>query len=400
MDTSSADECGILPADLHALFALRVTNVSAYACLAPTPAVVSSFGARRERGALLVALENESGHVGWGEIWCGMPAAGALHRLALLREFVAPFLAGQLVRDIPACVRTLGTRLAPVEILAGERGPVSQILAGLDSALWDLRARVAGLPLHALLGTGSPTLRCYASGIAPDASEAALDRLRSQGHRAFKFKAGFDDARTLPLLADQRRRLMPSERMMIDANCGWTPRSALAAVRELREVELEWIEEPIRPDCADDDWMRLREAAATALAGGENLFSEAEFSRASAWLGVVQPDVAKWGGVSQALRIGREVERRGGLFCPHSFGTHIAAMTSAHVLAAVGGRGYLELDVNDNPLRASTSYAGWIAQGSITLPDAPGIGVGLDVTGISTHVRDSFSIAAAGVAFT
>jgi len=395
MDTSSADGGDDLPAARQA-FALRVARVSAYACLAPTPAVVSSFGARRERGALLVALEDETGHVGWGEIWCGMPAAGALHRLALLREFVAPFLAGHLVRDIPACVRALGARLAPVEILAGERGPVSQVLSGIDSALWDLRARVAGLPLHALLGAGNPTLRCYASGLAPDTPEAVLDRLRSQGHRAFKFKAGFDDTRTLPMLADQRRRLMPSERMMIDANCGWDARSALAAVRELRGIDLEWIEEPIRPDCSENDWMRLRDAADTALAGGENLFNEMEFTRSYAWLSVVQPDVAEWGGVSQALRIGREIERRGGMFCPHSFGTHIAAMTSAHVLAAVGGRGYLELDVNDNPLRASTSYAGWIAQGTITLPDSPGIGVGLDVAGTCAHIRDSFSIAATG----
>ena len=165
---------------------------------------------------------------------------------------------------------------------------------------------------------------------------------------------------------------------MVDANCGWQPEAAQSAVAQLDALDLEWIEEPMAPNCSDQEWMRVRDASRNPLAGGENFLVEQDFERASAWLGVVQPDLAKWGGVSGVWRVGRAALQAGLRFCPHSFGTHIAAMTSAHVLAAVGGNGYLELDVNPNPLRNTDSYSSRITEGVIQLDETPGIGVNMD----------------------
>lgn len=373
----------------------RVRRITAHAFIAPTEKIVSSFGARSERGALLMALEDEHGRVGWGEVWCGMPAAGASHRLALLREFVAPALVGRHIESISGTISALQGILRPVVTLAGEPGPVAQVLAGVDCALWDLRARIAGQPLFRMLGGTSGTMRCYASGVAPDMPIAGLEGLRLQGHRAFKFKAGFDDATTLPLIIGQGRRLSSSERMMVDANCGWAVDQAVEALRELNEVALEWIEEPILPHSTDSEWLTLARVANAPLAGGENLLSEGDFRRASQWLGVIQPDVAKWGGVSGCREVGVNVEKSGGMFCPHSFGTHVAAATSAHVLAASGGRGYVEIDVNSNPLRDTSSYSGWIGGGYMQLPALPGIGFVPDLGKINRYLCGQFELSAA-----
>ncbi|MBH1962699.1 MAG: mandelate racemase/muconate lactonizing enzyme family protein [Comamonadaceae bacterium] len=380
------------PGATQPLFDFRIAQIAAYAFIAPSQRIVSSFGARSERGALLLSVTDENGCTGWGEVWCGMPAAGALHRFMLLREFVAPALLGCHVHDIPGVIADLRTNLTPVITLAGEPGPVSQVLGGVDCALWDLRSRIARQPLFKLLGGQANIMRCYASGLSPDISAAGLDVLRSQGHRAFKFKAGFDDAKTLTSIIDQGRRLASSERMMVDANCGWTIDKALDAVAQLNQVALEWIEEPMAPNRSQLEWERLARASATRLAGGENLMSKGEFLEASRWLGVIQPDVAKWGGVSGCHEIGVDTENAGRLFCPHSFGTHIAAATSAHVLAATGGRGYAEIDVNPNPLRDSSSYAPWISEGFLRLPTTPGIGVVPHLHQIDQFRRDFFEL--------
>lgn len=375
--------------------AMTITQVAAYACIAPTAALVSSFGARRERGALLLRLSDDQGHHGWGEIWCGMPASGALHRLALLREFLAPLLAGARIASIGPQMATLTQALTPVATLAGEPGPVAQVLAGVDSALWDLQAQRLGLPLYQLLGGQTSQMPCYASGLAPDISPAALDGLRAQGFTAFKFKAGFDDARTLPQLAEQYARLQRGERMMIDANCGWSLGQALAAVTRLQDLDLEWIEEPIPPGRPAQEWHTLGAASRVALAGGENLLSTEAFVSAFDWLGVVQPDVAKWGGVSDVTALSKAIRQAGRRFCPHSFGTQVAAMTSAHVLAAAGGDGYLELDANANPLRSSACYAGYLSGGMLHLPETPGIGIAVDPASLRAFVRDQFVVHAA-----
>jgi L-alanine-DL-glutamate epimerase-like enolase superfamily enzyme len=354
--------------------------------------IVSSFGARHQRGALLISVENVCGAVGWGEVWCGMPSSGALHRAHLLREFVAPVLAGMVVQDIGLCVQQLRRLLMPVERLAGEPGPVSQVLAGIDCALWDLAAKVAELPLYRLLGGHHrAAMPFYASGIAPDASATYLDALRDDGFAAFKFKAGYDDARTLPMLRAQYRRLHSGERMMIDANCGWELEAALAAADFLADVDLEWIEEPLAPDSPTADWQRLSQQARQPLAAGENLFALPRLVEAFDWLGVVQPDVAKWGGVTGVFELGQRALQAGLRFCPHSFGTRVAAATTAHVLAAVGGDGYLELDVNPNPLRTLVADMDWdLHAGRLQLTDEPGNGLQMRTDRLAPYLTSSY----------
>jgi L-alanine-DL-glutamate epimerase-like enolase superfamily enzyme len=351
------------------------------------PAVTSSFGVSTQRTSVLVKVEDQQGHHGWGEIWSGHPAFGAYHRASILEHLVAPLALGKPLASIPALTEDLQAAMLPMLRLAGEAGPISHALAGLDCALWDLAARARGVPLYRLLGGQARRLPVYASGVSPSLSRAALDELRERGYRAFKFKAALKDERALDDLERNIGALEPGESAMIDANCGWDLAGAMHALARIRTLPLQWVEEPIGPERPAREWLALR-SGGHPLAGGENLLTLDAFHAAFEWLDVVQPDLGKWGGVSKVLPLAREVLARGRRYCPHAFGSHIGAALAAHVLSAAGGDGMLELDANPNPLRtlAAPAFPAPVG-GYITLDDAPGIGIDPDPEALRAYLK-------------
>lgn len=366
-----------------------VARASFYAYVAPSAPIASSFGVRSERGIVLIKIEDSSGCIGWGEIWSGMPATGAMHRLNLLREFVAPSIINLTFETVSTVVNQFRKLLLPVVRLAGEPGPVEQVLAGIDTALWDLQTRRLGIPLFRALGGTQPAMRCYASGLAPSTAGYQLETLRERGFRAFKFKAGFDDDKTIRELLRQRSCLNTDEVMMVDANCGWDLAQATAALEDLGQMGVEWIEEPLGPERPAAEWLQLKSKINLPIAAGENIFDHKDFDTAMPWIDVVQPDLAKWGGVTGVLETGRRFIRAGKRFCPHSFGTELSAIASAHVLAATKGDGFIELDVNPNPLRSDSTYAAWIDNGLFILPERPGLGFDVDIAALEPFLRGS-----------
>ncbi|AOB29410.1 hypothetical protein AKI39_00135 [Bordetella sp. H567] len=351
------------------------------------PAVKSSFGTSTQRTSALVNVEDGAGHHGWGEIWSGHPPFGAYHRACILEQLVAPRAVGRTIAAIPAFLDELESAMLPMLRLAGEPGPIAHVLAGLDCALWDMAARTQGLPLFRLLGGQARRLPVYASGVSPSIAPRELDALRDQGFRAFKFKAGFQDARALDQLARTVAGLADGESAMIDANCGWDVDSARQALDHIRALPLQWVEEPIGPERPAAEWQALR-ASGHRLAAGENLLALDAFRAAFEWLDVVQPDLGKWGGVSKVLPLAREALARGKRYCPHAFGSHIGAALAAHVLCAAGGDGVLELDANPNPLRTLGAPAfPTPTDGSIVLSGAPGIGIDADPHALRAYLR-------------
>jgi D-galactarolactone cycloisomerase len=351
------------------------------------PAVRSSFGVNQQRTSLLLRVSNRAGQHGWGEIWSGYPAFGALHRASLLEKIVAPFVLGRDVSDVPALMDAVEKHLLPFVRLAGEPGSAAHVMAGLDCAIWDMNARVRGLPLYRLLGAEPRKIEVYASGVSPHISDADLDDLRARGFRQFKFKAGFADRESLDALTSLAGRLHTGEKMMIDANCGWELESATNALSQIDGLPLEWVEEPIGPERSESEWRSLATASAHALAAGENLLTCDAFRASFGWLGVIQPDLGKWGGVSRVLPLAREVVAAGLRYCPHAFGSFIGASVAAHVLCAAGGTGVLELDANANPLRTAGSVRfPTPVDGAISLGDAAGIGIDADIESLKPYL--------------
>jgi L-alanine-DL-glutamate epimerase-like enolase superfamily enzyme len=363
--------------------ALRPARVEAHVLRWPVATPVrTSFGVMHDRPALLVRVEDADGAHGWGEVWCNFPACGAEHRARLVESVLAPLLCGAGFASPRAAFERLSTATAVLALQSGEPGPIAQGIAGIDLALWDLVARRAGEPLWRLLGGTDDAIGVYASGINPDAPEATVAARRAEGHRAFKLKVGFGAARDLDNLRRMRAAAGADAALMIDANQAWDLASALDIAPRLAPFDLAWVEEPLRADRPWSEWQALQRVLAAPLAAGENLAGEAAFEAlfAAGTVRVVQPDVAKWGGLSGGLPLARRILEVGLRWCPHYLGAGIGLLHSAHLLAAVGGAGWLEVDANDNPLRSRLCGGlGQVSRGRARLGEQPGIGVEPDL---------------------
>ncbi|MDM0035855.1 mandelate racemase/muconate lactonizing enzyme family protein [Variovorax sp. J22P271] len=356
-----------------------------------TTPVRTSFGVMHDRPAVFVRAEDVDGAVGWGEIWCNFPGCGAEHRARLLDTVMAPLLLGQPFAGPAHAWATLTERTAVLAIQSGEPGPIAQTIAGIDLALWDLSARRAGQPLYRHLGGTRGSVPVYASGINPDQPERMALRRRDEGYRAFKLKIGFGQQRDLANLDAMRRSLGDDAELMVDANQSWTLAEAQRMAPLLAPYALRWLEEPLRADRPWSEWQALKASTGMALAAGENLAGDDAFDAALAAgvLSVLQPDAAKWGGISAGLPVIRRAQAAGLRYCPHYLGAGVGLLASAHLLAAAGGDGLLEVDANDNPLRTEVApaFQQLREDGRASLGEAPGIGVEPDVGRISEAIR-------------
>jgi D-galactarolactone cycloisomerase len=344
--------------------------------------VRTSFGTMNERPALLVRVEDADGSHGWGEVWCNFPACGAEHRARLVETVLAPLLEGVRFNSPHDAFEHLTQATAVLAIQSGEPGPIAQAIAGIDLALWDLVARRAGQPMWRLLGGSTDEVGVYASGINPDRPDDMVARKRAEGYRGFKLKIGFGEQRDLENLQRVRDAAGSGNAVMADANQAWDLPTAIKRVKQLERFNLAWIEEPLRADRPWSEWQALRQHAPAPLSAGENVAGAEAFEAliATGAVQVVQPDVAKWGGISGTLPVIRSIHANGLRHCPHYLGAGIGLLHSAHLLAATGGDGWLEVDANCNPLR--TLLCGTlndVVDGRARLGHGSGIGIEPDM---------------------
>ncbi len=354
------------------------------------------FGLVESRPALVLRIEDSDGAEGFGEIWCNFPQPGAEYRARLAASVLPGALRGVSSADPFSAWGTLRERLHRLALQAGEPGPADQIASGVDIALHDLAARRAGVPLAVWLGGKQRSLPVYASGIDSREAPGMMEAARAQGYRAFKLRVGFGRVSDEASVAAAFRALQPGEALMADANQAWDGDEACRMAEVFAAYPLVWLEEPIAADRPEAEWLRVAAASTAPLAGGENLRSDADFNSAIAgsFLGVIQPDICKWGGLSACLDIARRTIAAGKRYCPHYLGGGIGLAASAHLLSAVGGDGLLEVDVNDNALREA--FAGPVLplrNGMVELPDAPGLGYRPDIQGAREMQTLAFDLA-------
>ena len=372
---------------------IRRIDAAAYRVPIARP-VETSFGRMTDRPAVFLRVETSDGAFGWGEVFANWPAAGAEHRVNLLARDVAPLLLGSPMGD-PVAIFDRLTRKTHIRALqCGEWGPFRQVIAGLDMALWDLAARAAGKPLRRLLSAEAADLvPAYASGIHIAAAAEVVPAARAQGYHAFKVKVGFDAEKDIRCLEALAVSLEARERLFTDANQGFDPDAAHDFLTRTEDLGLGWLEEPIPADAPPEDWAQLAACSATPLAAGENVAGEEDFSALidSGAVRFVQPDVAKWGGVTGCLRVARAALAAGRVYCPHFLGGAIGLAASAEVLAAAGGEGLLEVDVNPNPLREAFGFPG-LRDGLWPCAAGPGLGFEAPPLELAPFVSHSVSV--------
>jgi len=325
---------------------------------------------------LLVHIEDSDGAHGWGEVWCNFPIVGAEHRAHLIRSLFAPLLAGQPLGAPSQHFERLTRLTRQQAIQAGEPGPFAQCIAGIDQALTDLAARRCEQPIWRFLGGEGGSVQAYASALGPeDAGQSALEHWE-RGFRHFKLKVGLDRERDVRNLAELRAVLPPEAGIMVDANQAWPVSQAVEMIRAMAAFDLIWVEEPVSAEAAPSEWSAIAAQSPIPLAAGENLRGRDRFEEAirGKTLGFIQPDIGKWGGFTGGLAVGRSAVAAGLAFCPHWLGGGIGLLASMHLLAAVGGNGFAEIDANPNALRDAANPPA-VTAGYCTLSEEPGLGV-------------------------
>ena len=376
--------------------AFEIARLDVYALEAKieTP-VTTSFGSIPARVSALLRIEDTDGHAGWGEIWGNFPSITCAYRATLACKVLPEPLLGAAVETPGAFCIQLANKLRVLAVQAAEPGPISAVLAATNQALWDLAARRQALPLRrALNEDAGETVPVYASGLNPTDSVEVAVRAREAGYRAFKLKIGFGDDVDRRNLHGLRLTMKEGEQLFVDANQRWSLGEALGQITMLEAMDVDWWEEPMLAEAPASDWRVLRDSTLLPLAGGENLRDMDAFRTAFSYLAFVQPDLGKWGGIDGCLAIARSALKHNCTYCPHWLSGGVGLMHSAHLLAAAGGDGLLEVDANPNPLRSRiVDPATGIFEGRLHMVDAPGIGIESPIDDLSEFVtmHESFT---------
>ena len=300
---------------------------------------------------------------------------GAIHDI-LTREFP------ELVVDEEADrIERLWEKLWWALHYGGRGGPTVLALSAFDIALWDLKARRAGLPLWRLLGGHDPRVTCYAGGIdlqlSPDALLRQTDDNIARGFRAIKMKVGRDRlSEDIDRLAAMRDHLGDDFPLMVDANMKWSVDEAIRAARAFLPHGPVWLEEPIAPDDVAGHARVMRDGG-LPVAAGENLRSIWDFRHLIASGGVSwpEPDVTNCGGVTAFIKIAHLAEA---FNLPVT--SHGAHDITVHLLAAVPNGHYLE--AHGFGLDNYIADPLVVEDGLAVAPDRPGHGMAFDWVGL------------------
>lgn len=349
--------------------------------------IAMSFAPLTHRAVVLVEVCTADGRTGHGESWINYPPWAAHERVATLRDGVFPLLRGKDARRITAIHADLCTRLEPLGRQWGAPGPIMQAISAVDVALWDLAGQATGQAVSWLLGGRvRERIAVYASSLGPQGVREQAAECRAAGHTAAKVKLGFGRDTDAVNLAAARDELGADVALYADANQAWSVPEAIAMAPVLREHDVAWLEEPVRGN-ALRDLEELHRATGLPLATGENTYRAHGFREfaASPAVAVLQPDVAKTGGITECLAICALAAAHGKTVLPHLYGGAVAFAATLQLAALSEVVAEVEYDVRDNPLRDPLLCDPPVPTGSeLTLPDAPGIGVQLDAEAISS----------------
>lgn len=264
----------------------------------------------------------------------------------------------------------------------GHGGGVFGGIGALDTALWDIKAKLLGEPLWRLLGGKDRFIPGYASGLDIALNTEDLGRfyqsMAERGFTAAKLKGGRDyrhDAERLLLVRDILARAGAEPLLMLDANESWNVPQAVRYLGHLQEtVDLAWIEEPLRRWDAHG-LRRLRDAASTAIATGENLTGLEQY-RPLLDAGVVDivQAAAVWG-VTHSLRVAAAAHARELPLSPVGLSSNPAV---AHIVPAIPNHLSTEVATAATPAGLTIDFE--VEDGGIVLGDRPGGGVAIDET--------------------
>lgn len=331
-------------------------------------------------------VTDEAGREGWGQV----STYNADITCTILHRQVAPHALGTPSED---WAETL-LRINEAE-LKFPGSYLRRATTGLDTALWDLKGKVAGQPVVTLLGGKPDRLRAYGSSmrrdITPQAEAERLVALRDRhGFTAFKWRVGAEcgrdrdewPGRTEEVIPVVSKALGDGIDKLVDGNSGFSVARAIAVGRMLDDHGIGHFEEPC-PYWEFEMTRAVSEALEVDVAGGEQ---DCEFSAWKTMIGmravdIVQPDIMYLGGISRTLEVCRMAAAAGLPVTPHSANLSLTTICTMHLLPSLPNAGkYLEFSIE------GLDYYPWqkdlflgdpfrVDDGHVTVPDSPGWGV-------------------------
>src|SRR5437867_3908199 len=339
----------------------------------------------------LIELVTDEGVTGLGGIYTSRRLVeGAM---GVLR----PFLIGASALDPAATAETLHQNT----FWQGRGGAITHAISGVDIALWDIFGKVTRQPISRLLGgRHREVIKPYGSMLMtePEGMRARLEAGLERGFRAFKIgwgPFGRRDARTdEAIVAASREAIGPDVELMVDAggSDAYWPHGykwAIQTARMLANYDVTWFEEALRPDDLEG-YVKLTEHSPIPIASCEVLTRRQMFLP---WIerravDYIQPDVTKVGGLTEEHRVGQYADDHAIMLVPHGYNTAVGLAADLQVLAAAGNARWVEYivprtfidDLWEVPLALDD-------EGSLRIPDRPGLGFEWNAEGIARHTR-------------
>jgi L-rhamnonate dehydratase len=342
--------------------------------------------------AIVVRVRTDTGLEGIGEADSSPEVVQAIID-APFSHNIASGLRHLLLGENPLETQRLWDKMYRQSMYFGRSSVTITAMAAIDMALWDIKGRHYGEPIHRLLGgRHHDSIRAYASILfGADGKETSeIGRhWRDNGYTAVKFgwePMGESEQVDLDLVRGAREGVGDDGILLVDAGCVWDRRTALRRATAFADYNLEWLEEPLSPD--DFDGYRwLRDRSPLPIAAGEE-----ECGRQSMRhlidrdaLDVYQVDLSR-NGFTDADYIRQRVEEIGARLCNHCYTSPLTVAASLHWLSTCKDAFLFEDCVEDSPLRHDLTHEKVHAEdGWIKVPDGPGLGVTLDEDFVDAH---------------
>jgi L-alanine-DL-glutamate epimerase-like enolase superfamily enzyme len=328
---------------------LKIVDLNAYPTSFPVPPenrVALGIGTAIKRDAVVVKVTTAGGLTGWGESHHGRAHTAVAK---LIETTLKQLVLGMDAADVVGVWKKIyDKQLASHGMGAG----TCLAMSGIDMALWDIRGKAAGMPLYRLLGGSRRAVPAYAGGVSlgyqpPAQLIEELKKSLDAGYKAVKLRVGDSPKRDLERIRAVRKACGEDLVILTDANIGYSVEDARQVMPGMDELNVAWLEEPF-PAHDYRSYRLAKGFGRTPLAAGENHYTRFEFNRVieDGAITILQPDLSKTGGITEALRIAAMASAHKLPIHPHSSMTGLNHAASIHFLAAIDNGGYFEGDVS------------------------------------------------------
>ena len=364
---------------------MKIVDVEAIILRQP---VIDGTIADGSQDDLIIRVHTDEGITGIGEVDSAPEVVKAVIE-APASHAIATGLRHVLLGQDPMDIEGLWERMYLASIYYGRRGAAVHAISGIDIALWDIKGKKLGKPVSELLGQKKrDKLRAYASLLMPNSERnvaAKVEQLGEQGFTAIKFgwgPIGQDEAHDVALARAAKRAAGSRIEILIDAGFGYRDDAdrAIRVARRFEELGIYWLEEPFWPDELDA-YAKLADAVGMPVAGGEEDATRWGFRELMerGHVDIVQPDVTRCGGLTEALRIAQEAHSAGRICVPHAWKSGVIKAASLHLNAVLEDALFQEYCVAETPINLQLTQERMpIRDGFVEVPTAPGLGVRLD----------------------